>query len=654
MTKVSVQMQHKVVGRTGPDRKYPSNMPIVNILKRASSYIMGSDDDGEEGNELVYEDNEVLFCKNNICVHPPAVVRQESDILHYPGYLTVTTKTFIDQYNNAKRPTLFLTWIPNSTLRKCPSTVENCGFFRTSSLCENKLKQHQQLQSQKDTQPQKPETVQQQPEKSDNNPFTTTIKIANTNPFLEPYNETLAHTSSDTKSMNCSDYSETISISSNSDKASLCNSNEYSREDVHDDDEDEGIITSETHTSVVEETAEEQELKTELQPLIESEESKTTNVVKVLASQASVTSVNITIASPHIQNVDISPPESAMPHNERFMRSLSISSNDENNPNWMSPELLAYKHNLAFPESASASPIVSRKAPVKCRRFSVDLSQMRALRLFFNDENCTSGQLVIASRESQYKILHFHHGGLDHLAQVLHQWHCLLHNIKLAPGQDEPNLPYRQYTQGMSDLLAPVLCEIKNESETFWCFVGLMQRAIFVCTPTDNDIDRNLCYLRELIRLMVPSFYKHLQKHTDATELLFCHRWILLCFKREFTEAVAIRMWEACWSNYLTDYFHLFLCLAIIAVYADDVIAQDLRTDEMLLHFSSLAMYMDGQLILRKARGLLHQFRQFPKIPCTLSGLCKRCGPGMWDSGHHPSIECIGHLDHEKCALAVD
>lgn len=48
------------------------------------------------------------------------------------------------------------------------------------------------------------------------------------------------------------------------------------------------------------------------------------------------------------------------------------------------------------------------------------------------------------------------------------------------------------YTQGMSDLLAPVLCEIKNESETFWCFVGLMQRAIFVCTPTDNDIDKNL------------------------------------------------------------------------------------------------------------------------------------------------------------------
>lgn len=44
----------------------------------------------------------------------------------------------------------------------------------------------------------------------------------------------------------------------------------------------------------------------------------------------------------------------------------------------------------------------------------------------------------------------------------------------------------------MSDLLAPVLCEIKDEAETFWCFVGLMQQAFFVCTPTDNDIDKNL------------------------------------------------------------------------------------------------------------------------------------------------------------------
>lgn len=84
------------------------------------------------------------------------------------------------------------------------------------------------------------------------------------------------------------------------------------------------------------------------------------------------------------------------------------------------------------------------------------------------------------------------------------------------------------YTQGMSDLLAPLLAELNSEIDAFWCFAGLMQRSVAVCTPTDTDMDKNLCYLRELIRIIVPDFYAHLEKHTDALELLFCHRWILL------------------------------------------------------------------------------------------------------------------------------
>ena len=99
----------------------------------------------------------------------------------------------------------------------------------------------------------------------------------------------------------------------------------------------------------------------------------------------------------------------------------------------------------------------------------------------------------------------------------------------------------------MSDLLAPVLIEVHNEADSFWCFVNLMEKALFVCTPTDSDMDLNLvCYyfyheefvqrsfsfsqnlLRELIRIMQPTFYEHLLLHTDAMELLFTHRWILL------------------------------------------------------------------------------------------------------------------------------
>lgn len=73
---------------------------------------------------------------------------------------------------------------------------------------------------------------------------------------------------------------------------------------------------------------------------------------------------------------------------------------------------------------------------------------------------------------------------------------------------------YYRYTQGMSDLLAPVLCEVKNESETFWCFVGLMQRAFFVCTPTDNDIDKNLVsHLKPVLIFPLPQIVPNNLNH---------------------------------------------------------------------------------------------------------------------------------------------
>lgn len=435
-------------------------MPIVNIIKRASNYILGTDDDdGDYGEkyangDLFYEDNEVLFCKNNICVHPPAFARQESDILHYPGYLTVTTKTFIDQYNNAKRPTLLLTWIPNATLRKCPSTVENAIVHRQFSeeLKQNRLFNHIKNGSLNGSAP----SLTAPPNGGH------VIAHNNTNPFLEPYyyNSPLA----DKKHLllGNDDNCDAISCSSSSGKtSSLCNSGSAHSCRANDEDavavaaaaaaaaedEDVFIISAAVEQQQLErraeltqkvETEEDRELQREMQPLLTDENDAATPSPKSkLVTQQSVTSVNITIANPCIQNHDISPTESVHQQNEKFLRTHSVSSVDDGSPNWMTPELFAYKHNLAFPESATASPIVQRKAaaPLKCRRFSVDLSQMRSLRLFFNDENCTSGQLVIASRESQYKILHFHHGGLDHLAQVLHQWHCLLHNIKLAPGK---------------------------------------------------------------------------------------------------------------------------------------------------------------------------------------------------------------------------
>ncbi|XP_036386076.1 TBC1 domain family member 16-like isoform X1 [Megalops cyprinoides] len=436
--------------------------------------------------------------------------------------------------------------------------------------------------------------------------------------------------------------------------------------------------------------------------------------------------------------------------------------------------------------------------------FQVDLGHMRLLRLFFSDEECSSGQLVIASRDNQFKILHFHHAGLDKLAEVFQQWKCcqetrlkdqvsdgrscvefsvlrptppsvethpeerlygqldsatwsrhLSHSgqveeqyalrkaiffggidpairgqvwpfllryyswdstseerealrlqkhsqyqeiqqrrLSMTPdehsefwrkvqftvdrdvvrtdrsnlffrGENNPNVesmrcillnyavfnPEMGYCQGMSDLVAPLLTEVQDESDTFWCFVGLMENTILISSPHEEDMEKQLMYLREMLRLMLPRFYQHLaQLGEDGLQLLFCHRWVLLCLKREFPDTEVLHMWEACWAQYQTDYFHLFLYAAIIALHGDEVVERELARDEMLLYFSDLAMRMNGDLVLRKARSLLYQFRLLPRIPCSLHNLCNLCDSGVWDSSFSPTVECSGeHPDCESC-----
>ena len=177
------------------------------------------------------------------------------------------------------------------------------------------------------------------------------------------------------------------------------------------------------------------------------------------------------------------------------------------------------------------------------------------------------------------------------------------------------------YTQGMSDLLAPLLIEMRDESEAFWSFEGLMERTFFISSPKDSDMDSNLSLLRELLRVMNPRFFMHLASLPDGLELLFTHRWLLLCFKREFPESAALKIWESAWSRYQTDYFHLFVCLSVIGIYGNEVIDQDMKADEILFHFSTMTLHMNGDLVLKKARGLLYQFLSLPRIPCTLKKL---------------------------------
>ncbi|CAF0844005.1 unnamed protein product [Didymodactylos carnosus] len=715
----NIKIESQIMSFSLSTSSLSTSSTVSSIFHRASSFITF-----RSPSKTPPLDGEIIFSKNNVCIHPPS--RLHSQTLHHPGYLCIKC-----QNNPALGATLILTWIPNSTLK-------------------NRTKQQQPLT----------------PNQS------RSISLSQ---YDSPHNGTVsASTPVHSKTLNLPDHQLSAISMIDSDYhsdhpsfTSLFSPSPQIQVNDHENDPDDhfedACDESNRHESVISETTEGPDEQNDIEIFTDLDDNDD----------------DVLITDEHEQQ----PP---------ILKTTS----------WKDVAGIYEQHNALLIEDDSmvhGTEQMKSVAEQFCGVFSVNLGQMRSLRLFYCDELTNSGQLVIASCESQYKVLHFHQGGLDRLTNVFNEWNifavekakagfsnCHQFNVvhptidltdlhpeegcyhlitadvwktyfsahgeiqdnyqlrksiffggidssisrhvwpfllHLYPfdstyeqretichqkylqyqkirakrdlaandpdqlqfthdvesiiekdvvrtdrsnpyykGDKNPNLqlmkdilmnyafycPTMGYSQGMSDLLAPVLAVIQNESDTFWCFVGLMNRTIFISTPTDDVMEKQLRYLHELLRLMLPDFYCHCLKQSDGLDLLFVHRWILLCFKREFPEFEALRMWESCWAHFQTDYFHLFLCISIMAIYGDDIVQQQLGTDDMLLHFNSLAMHMNGHIVLKKARSLLYKFRLLPRIPCVLHDICTLCGPGMWDSIHVPQVYCICTTNQEK------
>ena len=76
---------------------------------------------------------------------------------------------------------------------------------------------------------------------------------------------------------------------------------------------------------------------------------------------------------------------------------------------------------LSSPSSPRHNPLNKFDTPFG-GIFAVNLTDMKTLKLFYSNDKFTSGQLVLGNYESQYKVFHFHHGGMDKLTEVFDKW----------------------------------------------------------------------------------------------------------------------------------------------------------------------------------------------------------------------------------------
>ena len=140
-----------------------------------------------------------------------------------------------------------------------------------------------------------------------------------------------------------------------------------------------------------------------------------------------------------------------------------------------------------------------------------------------------------------------------------------------------------------------------------------------------------------LIKQLLPWFYAYLQATEGGLTLMFCHRWLLVCFKREFSEKDTLAVWEACWTNYETTSFHLFICIAVMAIYGQKAVEKQMNINELMVFFNTLSQTMPRDLVLTQARGYLHQFCKNPTVHCTLTSIMPS---SFWQRPGAPKLVC--------------
>ncbi|EWC44833.1 hypothetical protein DRE_06471 [Drechslerella stenobrocha 248] len=165
------------------------------------------------------------------------------------------------------------------------------------------------------------------------------------------------------------------------------------------------------------------------------------------------------------------------------------------------------------------------------------------------------------------------------------------------------------YVQGMSDLLAPIYAVFQDDAMAFWAFVGFMERMERNFLRDQSGMRAQLVALNQLVMLMDPLLWKHLDK-AESTNFFFFFRMILVWYKREFDWSDVLRLWEALWTNYLSGQFHLFIALAILERHRTVIMDHLEHFDEVLKYINELSGTIELNSTLVRAEALFYKFQR--------------------------------------------
>jgi len=173
------------------------------------------------------------------------------------------------------------------------------------------------------------------------------------------------------------------------------------------------------------------------------------------------------------------------------------------------------------------------------------------------------------------------------------------------------------YVQGMSDLLSPILYVLKDEVDSFWCFVGFMNRIGANFERDQLEMKEQFQNLYTLINFLDSDLGKHFQQY-DSSHMFVCFRWLLVWFKRELNMDDTLRLWEVLWTTLPCQNFHLLVGAAILLNERDALISNACDVTEILRHINDLAGKLEISAILNFAEGIYNQLIETQNLPDSI------------------------------------
>uniref|UniRef100_A0A915KUY1 Rab-GAP TBC domain-containing protein n=1 Tax=Romanomermis culicivorax TaxID=13658 RepID=A0A915KUY1_ROMCU len=124
-----------------------------------------------------------------------------------------------------------------------------------------------------------------------------------------------------------------------------------------------------------------------------------------------------------------------------------------------------------------------------------------------------------------------------------------------------------------------------------------------------HQVENIVNYL--LHRIADNELYDVIQKMGDHAQFYFCYRWFLLDFKREFEYEDVFSVWETIWSanRLISENFDLFLALAMIETYRNDIIEECAEFSDIIKFFNEMAEKHDAKSMLENARRMLNHLQ---------------------------------------------